>query len=170
MVLEAIKKRKSVRNYLDREIPEDVLLEVMEAARLAPSASNRQSWKFVVVREKEIRKQLMQASRSQRFVGEAPVIIAGCATNTTHIMPNGVHSYPMDLSIALDHISLQAAELGLGTCWIGAFDQERVKEILHIPKNITVVCLMTLGYPASSGLKSNRKSLEEVICYNYYTD
>lgn len=170
MVLEAIKKRKSVRHYLDKEIPEDVLREVLEAARLAPSASNRQNWKFVLVQDKELRQQLIQASRRQRFVGEAPVVIAGCATNTHHIMPNGVPSYPVDLSIALDHVSLQAADLGLGTCWIGAFEQEGVKEILHIPEKVTIVCLMTLGYPAGRGFKSDRKPLEEIICYNYFRE
>ncbi len=170
MVLEAIKKRKSIRNYLNKEIPEDVLGEILEAARLAPSASNRQPWKFVVVQDKELRQQLMQISRNQRFVGEASVVIAGCATNVNHIMPNGVHSYPVDLAIALDHISLQAAESGLGTCWIGAFDQEKVKEILHIPKNVIIVCLMTLGYPAGYGFRSGRKPLEDIICYNNYKE
>lgn len=170
MVLEAIKKRKSVRRYLDKKIPEDILKEIMEAARLAPSASNRQPWKLVVVQDKKLRQQLMQASRNQSFVGEASVVIAGCATNINHIMPNGVHSYPVDLAIALDHISLQAVELGLGTCWIGAFNQEKVKEILHITDDVTVVCLMTLGYPAGDGFKSSRKPLDEIVCYNYFRE
>ena len=170
MVLEAIKKRKSVRRYLDKKIPEDILKEIMEAARLAPSASNRQPWKLVIVQDKELRQQLIQASRNQSFVGEASVVIAGCATNINHIMPNGVHSYPVDLAIALDHISLQAVELGLGTCWIGAFNQEKVKEILHITDDVTVVCLMTMGYPAGDGFKSSRKPLEEIICYNYFRE
>jgi len=170
MVLEAIKKRKSVRGYLDKKIPEDILKEIMEAARLAPSASNRQPWKLVVVQDKKLRQQLMQASRNQSFVGEASVVIAGCATNINHIMPNGVHSYPVDLAIALDHVSLQAVELGLGTCWIGAFNQEKVKEILHITDDVTVVCLMTLGYPAGDGFKSSRKPLDEIVCYNYFRE
>jgi len=170
MVLEAIKKRKSVRGYLEKKIPEDFLLEIMEAARLAPSASNRQPWKLVFVKDKKLRQQLIPASRNQSFIGEASVVIAGCATNINHIMPNGVHSYPVDLAIALDHISLQAAELGLGTCWIGAFNQEKVKKILHITDNVTVVCLMTLGYPAGDGFKSSRKPLEEIICYNYFRE
>jgi len=83
-------------------------------------------------------------------------------------MPNGIYAYPVDISIALEHISLQAAELSLGTCWIGAFDQRRVKEILQIPGNVSIVCLMTLGYPAKEGVESIRKPLEDIICYNYY--
>ncbi len=170
MVLEVIKKRKSIRSYLEKQIPRNVLLEILEAARKAPSASNRQPWKFIVVQDNKLKQQLMKASRNQRFVGEAPIVIAGCATNISHIMPNSVHSFPVDLSIALDHITLQAVDLGLGTCWIGAFDQERVKEILHIPKNVRVVCLMTLGYPAGNGLESSRKPLDDIICYNYYKE
>ena len=170
MVIEAIKKRKSIRTYLEKEISEVVLKEILEAARLAPSASNRQPWKFVVIQNKELRKKLMLASRNQIFVAEAPAVIAGCATNISHVMPNGVPSYPVDIAIALEHISLQAAELGLGTCWIGAFDQKKVKEILHIPKEIMIVCLMTLGYPAKDSFKSTRKPLEDIICYNEYRE
>ena len=174
MVLEAIKKRKSVRRYLNKKIPEDILKEIMEAARLAPSTNNRQPWKFVIVQDKELKQKVMEASllhnRVQPFIAEASTIIAGCATNINHIMPNGVHSYPVDLAIALDHISLQAAELGLGTCWIGAFNQEKVKEIIHITDDATVVCLMTLGYPAGDGFKSSRKPLDEIVCYNYFRE
>ncbi len=173
MALEEIKNRRSVRSYLDKEIPEEVLHKVLEAARLAPSASNRQPWKFVIVQDRNLRKRVMEASllynRTQPFIAEASAIIAGCATNTSHIMPNGMHSYPIDLTIALDHISLQAVKEGLGTCWIGAYDQDKIREILHIPGDVTVVCLMTLGYPADTGAKSSRKSLEEIICYNYYS-
>ncbi|HKK83034.1 MAG TPA: nitroreductase family protein [Atribacterota bacterium] len=174
MVLEAIKKRKSIRSYLEKEIPGNVLLEVLEAARKAPSASNRQPWKFVVVQDKKQKQKVMEASllhnRVQPFIAEASAIIAGCATDVSHVMPNGIPSHHVDLSIALEHISLQAAEMDLGTCWIGAFDQEKVKEILNIPENQAIVCLMTLGYPAASGITRKKKALEEIICYNYYKE
>jgi len=83
-------------------------------------------------------------------VGEAPVVIAGCATNPDYIMSNGECSYPIDLAIALEHISLKAASLELGTCWIGAFYQDQVKEILGIPENVRIVALMSVGYPELS--------------------
>jgi len=173
MVLKEIKNRRSVRSYLDKKIPEELLHKVLEAARLAPSASNRQPWKFVIVQDKELKKKIMEASllhnRIQPFVSEAAAIIAGCATNASHIMSNGVHSYPVDLAIALDHLSLQAAKEGLGTCWIGAFDQDKMREVLHIPGDVIVVCLMALGYPAGAEFKSRRKPLEEIICHNYYS-
>jgi nitroreductase len=168
MVLEAIKKRQSVRSYREKEIPEEVLQQILEAGRLAPSASNRQGWKFIVVKEESLRKKLVAACKNQKFVGEAPVVIAGCATNPGHIMSNGEHSYAIDLAIALDHMSLEAASLGLGTCWIGAFYQDQVKEILGVPEDVRVVALMPLGYPKGLGSKTGRKPLSEIVCYDKY--
>jgi len=169
MVLEAIKKRQSVRSYQDKEIPEDILQEILEAGRLAPSAKNTQSWKFVIVKDKNLREKLIPACKNQEFVGEAPIVIAGCATNPEYVMSNGEHSYPIDLAIALDHISLEAASLGLGTCWIGAFYQDQVKEILDVPEDVRVVALMPVGYPKELKNKKGRKPLSEIICYNKYT-
>jgi len=169
MILEAIKKRQSVRSYQDKEIPEDVLQQVLEAGRLAPSAKNTQSWKFIVVKDKDLRKKLVPACKNQEFVEEAPVVIAGCGTDPDYVMSNGEHAYSIDLAIALDHMSLEAASLGLGTCWIGAFYQDQVKEILGVPKDVRIVNLLTLGYPKKLGTKTERKPLSEIICYDKYT-
>jgi len=169
MVLEAIKKRQSVRNYQDKEIPEEILQQILEAGRLAPSARNTQSWKFIVVKDKNLRNKLVPACKNQEFVGEAPVVIAGCGTNPDYVMSNGEYAYPIDLAIALDHMSLEAASLGLGTCWIGAFYQDQVKDILSIPKDVRVVALMSVGYPKGLGNKKGRKPLSEIVCYNKYT-
>jgi nitroreductase len=168
MVLEAIKKRQSVRSYQDKKIQEDVLQQVLEAGRLAPSASNRQAWKFIVVKDEHLKQKLVPVCRNQKFVGEASVVIVGCATNLEHIMPCGEHSYPIDLAIALDHMSLQAASLGLGTCWIGAFYQDQVKEILGVPEDVRVVALMSVGYPKELGSKTGRKPLSEIVGYDKY--
>jgi len=169
MVLEAIKKRQSVRSYLAKEIPEDVLQQVLEAGRLAPSASNRQDWKFIVVKNEDLRKKLVPACKNQEFVEEAPIVIAGCGTNPDYVMPNGEHTYSIDLAIALDHMSLEAASLGLGTCWIGAFYQDQVKEILGVPEDVRIVNLLILGYPKELRTKTGRKPLSEIICYDKYT-
>jgi len=168
MILEAIKKRQSVRSYLDKEIPEELLRQVLEAGRLAPSACNNQPWKFIVVKDKKLKEKLITACKNQNFVGEASVIIVGCATNPGYRMGNGVQSYSIDLAIALDHMSLQAAELNLGTCWIGAFYQDKVKEVLDIPEEISVVVLMPLGFPQTLGTKRGRKTLSEIVCYEKY--
>jgi len=168
MVLEVIKKRQSVRSFQDKEIPEEILQQILEAGRLAPSAKNTQSRKFIIVKEESLRKKLVPACKNQEFVGEAPIVIAGCATNPDYIMSNGEHSYPIDLAIAMDHMSLEAASLGLGTCWIGAFYQDQVKEILGVPQNVRIVSLMPVGYPKELGNKTGRKPLSEIICYNKY--
>ncbi len=169
MVLEAIKKRQSVRSYQDKEIPEEILQQILEAGRLAPSASNRQGWKFIVVKDENLRKKLVPACKNQKFVGEAPIVIAGCGTNPDYIMTNGEHTYSIDLAIALDHMSLEATSLGLGTCWIGSFYQDQVKEILGVPESVRVVNLLTLGYPKELGTKTERKPLSEIICYDKYS-
>jgi nitroreductase len=147
-VMNAIKTRKSVRAYLDRPVEDDKLNAVLEAARLAPSASNRQEWRFVIVREPETRKKLAAVAGGQAFVGEAPLLIVACAETDGHVMRCGQPCYPIDVAIALDHMSLAAVELGLGSCWIGLFDEKKVREILQIPDEIRVVELMPLGYPS----------------------
>ena len=148
-VMEAIKKRYSVRSYQDRAVETEKLDSILEAARLAPSASNRQEWRFVVVQDKGIRQRLMQAAKDQAFVGQAPVVIAACAKTDSHIMTCGQQCYPIDVAIAVEHMALKATEEGLGTCWIGAFYEDKVKEILGIPQDIRVVALLTLGYPVT---------------------
>jgi nitroreductase len=161
-VSDAIAARQSVREYEDRAIEPDKLARVLEATRLAPSASNRQEWRFVVVRDQELRQNLAEAAGGQAFVGQAPVVIVACAVGTDHLMPCGLPSFSIDVAIALDHLSLVAVEEGLGTCWIGAFDQEKVKALLGIPDDVCVVELMPLGYPADEPRPKQRMGLDEI--------
>ena len=167
---EAIRKRQSIRDYEDKPVPEEKLINVLEAARLAPSATNRQPWKFVVVKDRKRRQELARAADGQTFVGEAPVVIVAVATNVEHIMPCGVPSYAVDLAIAADHMTLAAADEGLGTCWIGAFSQQRVREILGIPEKYRVVTLLPLGFPKREKEIKVRKALDEIVCYETFKD
>ena len=163
-VYEAISRRKSVRGFTKDEVPEEMVSRLLEAARQAPSASNRQEWRFIVVRDQAMRKQLAEAARGQKFVGEAPVVLACCAETDEHVMACGQLCYPIDVAIAIDHITLCAAAEGLGTCWIGAFDEETVKKLLGIPSPIRVVGLLPLGYPTdSSTVKKNRLSFDDIV-------
>ena len=163
-VFETIRKRSSVRNFLDTSIDEEVLMSVLEAGRLAPSAKNRQEWRFVVVKDREVRRKVAEAANGQSFVGEAPVVIVACAFNDGYVMSCGQPSYPIDVAIALDHISLAAVECGLGTCWIGAFNEDKVKKILGIPEDVRVVELMPIGYPAVQTVKEkNRLSFNKIV-------
>jgi nitroreductase len=165
---DAILQRKSIRSYENRPVPEDKLNIVLEAARMAPSGANRQPWKFVVVRDSEKRKQLSAASGGQGHVAEAPVVIAAVGTMPENMMVCDVPGYPVDLSIAVDHMTLAAVDEGLGTCWIGAFNQDKARDTLGVPKNCKIVALLTLGFPRDQGRPKERKPLEEIVCYDTY--
>ena len=167
-VLSAIQERRSIRKYTSQSIEEAKLNNVLEAARLSPSARNRQSWKFIVVKDTETRLKLAEASGKQMFIGQAPVIIVACGTDPEDVMACGQPRYTVDLSIATAYMILEAQALGLGTCWIGHFDEKRVKEILGISEEVRVVALTPLGYPAESPAAKSRKSLEDIVCYEKY--
>jgi nitroreductase len=111
----------------------------------------------------------MAAAVNQDFVAEAPVIIAACAQTDNHVMMCGQPCYPIDIAIAIDHITLKAVEEGLGTCWIGAFDEKAVQAILHIPQEIRVVSLLTVGYPQTLRNKKTRKKLDEIVRYECWS-
>ena len=167
-VMEAIKSRRSIRSYKDKPIEDEKLKAILESARLSPSARNCQERKFVIVTNKAMREKLVDAAHGQKFVGQAPVVIVACATETTHIMPCEELSYPIDMAIAVDHITLEAVEQGLGTCWIGAFKQDEVKKLLGIPDNVRVVALLPLGYPDGTPDPRPRKSLDETVSYEFW--
>jgi nitroreductase len=167
-VLEAIAKRKSIRAYKTIPIPEDKLNKVLEAARLAPSGANRQEMKFVVVKDQKTRAKLSEATGGQKHVAQAPVVIAAVSTDPEKMMICDVPGYPVDVAIAIDHMTLAAFDLGLGTCWIGAFNQETVKSILSIPDKCKVVQLLTLGIPDEEGRPKDRKPIEQIVCYDKY--
>jgi nitroreductase len=165
-VYEAIRRRKSVRSYLDKPVEGEKLQRVLEAARMAPSASNRQEWRFVVVTDPQKRSRLAEEAAGQRFVAEAPVVIAACAQTDGKIMRCGLACYPIDVAIAIDHLTLAAAAEGLGTCWIGSFDPEAVRRILSIPEEIVVVELLPLGYPEDpKRVGKSRLPLETIVRY-----
>ena len=167
-VYEAIEKRKSIRDYEDTPVPEEKLLRVLEAARLAPSGGNRQQWKFVVAREDKRRQELARASGGQPHVAKASVVIAAVSTAPESMMRCEVPGYPVDLAIAVDHMTLAAVDEGLGTCWIGAFSQEQARDILKVPESCRIVALLTLGFPKEAGRPKVRKSMDEIVCYETF--
>ena len=164
----AISQRSSVRTYKKSDVEEDKLRKILEAARLSPSASNRQEWKFIVVKNKEARKKLADAALGQSFIGEAPVVIVACGTETRTTMLCGQPAYTVNVSIACAFMILQAYELGLGTCWIGAFQEDEVKEILQIPESVRVVAMIPLGYPNRPPSQRSRKGLDQIVCFEKY--
>jgi nitroreductase len=167
-VYEAINKRRSVRAYQNKPIPEDILNKILDAARLAPTAKNRQEFKLIVVKDPQTRKKLVEAANNQQFVGEAPVVIVAVGLTPEYKMRCDIPADPVDLAIVIDHMTLAAVEEGLGTCWIGSFYQDKVREVLGIPSSYKTVELLILGYPADTPKQKSRKSLNEIVCYEKF--
>jgi nitroreductase len=167
---EAIRKRRSIRKYKEQPVEEEKLDRVLEAGRLAPSAGNRQEWKYIVVQDQATREELAEAANGQRFVAEAGVCIVCCGAEAEHVMSCGQASYPIDVAISVDHMTLAAVEEGLGTCWIGAFKESAVKELLGIPEDVRVVALLPLGYPDMEPKPRLRKPLSEIVCQERWSD
>lgn len=168
MLLNAIKNRYSVRKFKSKPIEWDKLDIILEAARLAPSASNKQTWKFVVIGDIEKRKQLTEICRGQKFVAEAPITIAICNTNLDYVMTCGMNAPIIDGAIAAEHIVLQAVELGLGTCWIGSFYHDQMAELINLPEDYIIVGLLPIGYPDVEKGKRNLKSIDEIVVWDSF--
>lgn len=166
-VFEAITTRRSIRKYKQEPIDEGKLHKVLEAARLAPSAANRQPWRFILVRNPKIKENLKAAYNREWFTS-APAIVVACAVpGEAWVRRDGEEYWKVDVSIAMQNLVLAAWEEGLGTCWIGAFNEEEAKRVLGIPSDIRVVAMTPLGYPdEEKGPVTNRKPLEEILHYN----
>ncbi len=168
---DVVKTRFSVRAYEDRPVEREKLDRILEAARLAPSAKNLQECCYVVVTDREKREQLISAAAGQRFVGQAPVVIVCCSTGDKDSLMRCGHSrYTIDSGIAIEHLALAAAAEGLGSCWIGSFYPDQVREILNIPEDIEVVELLPIGYPSPEAQSvRGRKDIEEIVCYDTWS-
>ena len=167
-VLDLIKGRYSVRRYKEKQVPEDDLQYILNAAHWSQSAKNLQEWRLVIVCDHELREKMAIAAKGQQFVAEAPIVIACCAVGTSYIMTCGQYAYPIDVAIAMENMALAAHERELGTCWLGAFYEDQVKALLNIPvEDVRVVGLLTLGYPASSRpILKKRKSIKSFVSYD----
>jgi nitroreductase len=163
-VLEAIRKRYSCRAYLDRLVEAEKLQQILEAARLAPSAKNLQDWRFVVVTEKEKKQKLAEAANNQTFIAKAGAIIIACSISD-HVMRCGQPVGPIDVAIAMEHMCLEATELGLASCWIGSFYPDKVRAVVNIPENVTIIELLALGYPADTQKQPSRVPIEKIISF-----
>ncbi|HPF98482.1 MAG TPA: nitroreductase family protein [Kiritimatiellia bacterium] len=161
--LELALKRSSVRAYTTDPVPEDLLQKVLEAGRIAPSAANFQPWHFIVVRDPAIQRALGDAYAKTWF-WQAPVIIVVCvepARAWTRF--DGKNFAWVDGAIAMDHMTLCATDLGLGTCWVGAFDATKVKKTLGIPEGVEPVAMTPLGKAANAPAPKKRKELKDIL-------
>lgn len=164
---EVIRTRRSVRKFTDKPVTEEILTRVLDIARIAPSGSNRQPWANIIIRDKERMKVMAQLCCGQKFVAEAPVLIVICGKNINYDRGGymGDMSMLVDVSISIDHLILAARAEGLGTCLIGAFDNQGLKKALELPTDMDVVALTPLGYPADPNAFNNetkRKTLAQI--------
>lgn len=161
---DAISGRRCIRKFKDKQVSEEQLNELIDAMILAPSAGNMQSRKFIIIRNKELKNKLVDAALSQGFLAQAPVAIVVCTDNKigTRYGHRGESLYSLlDCGASIQNLLLRAHDMGLGGCWIGAFDEERVRKLLNIPQNLRPVSIIPIGYPAESPTMPRRKSKDE---------
>jgi nitroreductase len=163
---ELIEKRYSVRAYQSKPVEEEKLQKVLEAARLAPTAANRQPFRIIVMKTEGKEADLKQVYRQDWF-SQAPLVICACAVpDEAWIRSDGKDYYDVDTTIAMDHLILAAANLGLGTCWIAAFDPAATRKVFGLPDDIEPVALTPLGYPADNPRPKHRKILADLVKYD----
>jgi nitroreductase len=168
---QVIEERRSVRSFdAERDVPPEMVQRILEAAVRAPSAGNCQPWHFVVVHSKQTRNLLAQAAYGQWFVAEAPVVIVVCADparSAQRYRSRGVQLYCLqDTAAATEHILLAVTALGLGACWVGAFDEKAASQVLGLPANLRPVAIIPIGYPRAHHYRASRRRLTEVVTFD----
>ena len=167
-LLSEIAHRVSVRSFTDQEVEKPQVDRILEAGWKAPSAKNRQAWRFIAIRNKDTRRKLEEASYGQAYIGQAGLLVALCTTNIEYRMPNGELSYPVDLAIAGSFMMLQAEHEGLGTCLTTTYDQEDVKHILSIPYSMRIVMILAAGHIAEKPEPTKRFNFRRIASYEHW--
>lgn len=167
-IIPEITERISIKKFNSKTVKKHQLERILKAGHLAPSAKNRQEWRFIVIQDSSAREKLKDASFGQEHVGEAQVIIAVCTTNIDYKMPNGQLSYPVDCAIAGSYMLLQATREGIGSCCITTFNEEIVKHLLNVPYTMRIVMLILLGNYDEKPPKKTRKSLNRIVSYEHW--
>ena len=162
---ELIAKRYSVRAYKAKDVEDEKLQEILEAARMAPTAANRQPFQLIVIHTKGREADLRRIYGAAWFV-QAPIVICACGVpSQSWVRGDGKNYCDVDVTIAMDHLILAATDLGLGTCWVGAFDSQAAREVLALPDNVESIAFTPLGYPDDEPKPKTRKPLAELVWY-----
>ncbi|MFC1976746.1 nitroreductase family protein [Chloroflexota bacterium] len=163
--LELARKRYSARSYKSDPVEDDKLQQVLEAARLAPTRHNQQPFQLIIIHPSGREAELGRIYPGAHFV-QAPIVICACGIPSQDLISQGkLGRRELDVGIVMDHLSLAAFSLGLGTCWIGAFDRTAASEVLGLPDDIEPLIFMTLGYTDDPGRPKTRKALTDLIRY-----
>jgi nitroreductase len=166
-VLEAIKGRRSIRAFKSDDVSPEIVKKLIDAARQAPSAGNTQPWEFIIVRESEIKRSLVEVASGQSFIEEAPVVIVVCADENRSSQGYGARGKTLyclqDTAAAIQNFLLFAYSIGLGTCWVGAFREEEARKVLKIPSGIRPVAIIPVGYPAEAPQPQSRRSINLIV-------
>lgn len=166
--IELVKARYSVRSFSDKAVEQEKLTYILEAARFAPSACNFQPCLFIVIKDKQSRFSFLEVYDKRWFVG-APVIIAVCCDRSMSWKRRDMKEFgDIDAAIAMDHLTLAAAEQGLGSCWIGAFNEHKARELLKLPDHIEPVAFTPIGYPDCTRPEKHRKAIRETVYENSF--
>jgi nitroreductase len=167
-LLPEINARIATRKFKPDPISKEAVESILEAGRLAPSAKNRQAWRFIVIQNPDLRMTIQDAAFGQEYIGSAPCTFAVCTTNVDYKMPNGQLSYPVDLGIAGAFMCLQATSLGLGSCFVTIFDEQQVKTALSVPYSMRVVILLTVGFADEQPERAPRFPLSRIVSYDHW--
>jgi nitroreductase len=169
-IFEAIEKRRSIRKFKHKPVANDDLKRILEAGRLAPSGDNSQPWLFIIVRDLERKKALASVAKNQGFIADADAVIVALGVPEVESDPSSSTYLPhlQDTMIAVEHMVLAATALGYGTCWIGAFTEEKVKKILNVPERLIVVALVPVGVPDANPPPRPRKAFNEIFFKETY--
>jgi len=169
-IFQVFSNRRSIRKYKDTPVEREKIEQILDAARLAPSWKNMQCWRFLVLTDPEHRVKTLDAfpddNPGKKAIAEAPVVIVVCADPLESGVENGIEYYIADTAIAFEHLCLAAHALGLGTCWMGWYDEEQIKQALGIPATMRIIGLTPLGYPDQVPKPRPRKTLEEIVFFN----
>ena len=170
-LLPAIEDYRTTRIFSGEPVDDELMNSILEAGRRAPSAKNRQPWRFVLITDEDLKKKLESAAYGQEQVGSASFLVAIGTTNVDYRMPNGQLSYPVDLSFAASFMLLQASSKNVGSCVVTTYDELEVKELLTVPYSMRIVMLISFGYPkdgGDSGRPVNRKALSQIMSRNHW--
>jgi len=168
LTIEAIRKRRSIRKYEETPVTDEQIKQVLETARYAASWANKQGWQIMVVKDPATRAkvaEVLEANPAQKAVATAPVLVVVCMDPSASGVQKGKDYYMADAGILMDHLMLEAAELGLGTVFIGMFDEDRVRAVLGVPEQYRIVGLTPLGVPAKGPKERPRNDLDDFIHY-----